>query len=115
MKIDEHSQTKSGYMDEAPVSSGIIRWHTQIRPADLPFVKPELAGRLAQADGRRLPFRDGSADVVLCTLTIGHMQPVGAALGELARITRPLLEHASERRFRARRAYGLHRRRGTYP
>lgn len=51
--------------------------------------KPGLKGRLAQADGRRLPFRDRSADAVLCTLTIGHMQPVGSALAELARITRP--------------------------
>lgn len=51
--------------------------------------KPGLAGRLAQADGLRLPFRDASADAVLCTLTIGHMRPVSAALRELARITRP--------------------------
>jgi len=51
--------------------------------------KPGLAGRLAQADGRRLPFRDATADATICTLTIGHMQPVYAALAELARITRP--------------------------
>jgi len=51
--------------------------------------KPRLSGRLAQADGRQLPFRDAAADATICTLTIGHVQPVGAALGELARITRP--------------------------
>ncbi len=44
---------------------------------------------LVEADGRRLPFRDACADVVLCTLTIGHMQPVAHALRELARVARP--------------------------
>ncbi len=51
--------------------------------------KPGLAERLAQADGRSLPFRDAAADAVLCTLTIGHMRPVGASLAEFGRITRP--------------------------
>jgi SAM-dependent methyltransferase len=44
---------------------------------------------LVEADGRRLPFRDACADMVLCTLTIGHMRPVGDALRELGRIARP--------------------------
>jgi ubiquinone/menaquinone biosynthesis C-methylase UbiE len=47
------------------------------------------SGALVEADGRRLPFREACADVVLCTLTIGHMQPIAGALGELARIARP--------------------------
>jgi malonyl-CoA O-methyltransferase len=51
--------------------------------------KPGIAGRIVQADGRRLPFRDASAEVVLCTLALGHMQPVREAMAELARLAAP--------------------------
>lgn len=51
--------------------------------------KPELAGRIVQADAMATPFRDASADVVLCALVIGHMQPVSQAMAELARIAAP--------------------------
>jgi malonyl-CoA O-methyltransferase len=48
--------------------------------------KPTLVRRLALADTRRLPLRDGSADVALCALSLGHMAPMESALTELARI-----------------------------
>jgi len=48
-----------------------------------------LAGRLALADTRNLPFRDACADVALCALSLGHMTPVESAMTELARIVRP--------------------------
>jgi len=51
--------------------------------------KPGLAGKLAQADTRRLPLPDGCADVVLCALALGHMSPLESAIDELARILRP--------------------------
>lgn len=34
------------------------------------------------------PFRDRSFDFVLCTLVLGHVRNLGAAIGELARVTR---------------------------
>jgi SAM-dependent methyltransferase len=46
-------------------------------------------GRVAQADARRLPFRDGIADVGLCILSLGYITPPEAAIEELHRITRP--------------------------
>lgn len=51
--------------------------------------KPPLAGRLALADTRRLPFRDASAGVALCALSLGHILPLESAVAELARIVRP--------------------------
>src|SRR5215467_13035550 len=35
--------------------------------------KQGLASRLAVADAARLPVRDDCADIVLCTLSLGHM------------------------------------------
>jgi SAM-dependent methyltransferase len=51
--------------------------------------KSEIAGRVACGDGLRAPFRTGCADVVVSTLALGHMQPVGAAMAELARLAAP--------------------------
>lgn len=51
--------------------------------------KPGLAGRLAAADARRLPFPDASADVVLFTLALGHIVPLREVIGELARLVKP--------------------------
>jgi SAM-dependent methyltransferase len=51
--------------------------------------KPEITGRVVCGDGLRAPFRTGSADVVVSTLALGHMQPVGAAMAELARLAAP--------------------------
>jgi malonyl-CoA O-methyltransferase len=50
--------------------------------------KTPLAGRLALADTCRLPFRDGTADVALCALSLGHMTPMESAVAELARVVR---------------------------
>jgi malonyl-CoA O-methyltransferase len=51
--------------------------------------KPALSGSLALADTLRLPFRDSSAGVALCALSLGHITPIEAAVTELARIVRP--------------------------
>jgi len=51
--------------------------------------KPGLHGKLAVADATALPIRTASADLVLCTLTLGHVRNPLAALQELSRI----LEH----------------------
>jgi ubiquinone/menaquinone biosynthesis C-methylase UbiE len=48
--------------------------------------KTALAGRLALADTRSLPFHDGFADIALCALSLGHIAPVESAITELARI-----------------------------
>jgi len=51
--------------------------------------KTGLAGTLAAADLRRLPLPDRSADLVLCTLALGHVPEVDDAVRELCRIVRP--------------------------
>ncbi|PWT98025.1 MAG: hypothetical protein C5B51_30265 [Terriglobia bacterium] len=51
--------------------------------------KPMLGGRLALADAGALPLATGSADLALCTLTIGHVPDQAAAMKELARILQP--------------------------
>ncbi|MGH9557737.1 MAG: class I SAM-dependent methyltransferase [Bryobacteraceae bacterium] len=42
-----------------------------------------------QADARQLPFPDGIADVVLCTLALGYIDPPRAAMEEMRRIAKP--------------------------
>jgi malonyl-CoA O-methyltransferase len=51
--------------------------------------KSTLAGRVVCGHGSRAPFRDACADVVLSTLALGHMQPVGVAMAEFARLAAP--------------------------
>ena len=51
--------------------------------------KPGLRGRLAVADATALPIASGSADLVLCALTLGHIRDPGAAMREFARILAP--------------------------
>jgi SAM-dependent methyltransferase len=75
--------------------------------------KPGLAGRLVQADGSNTPFARACGDVVLCTLALGHMQPIAVAMDELAQLTAPggwlfvtdfhpdALRHGWKRTFRA--------------
>ena len=48
--------------------------------------KNGLAGRLAAADATALPITGGAADVVLCTLTLGHLREPERALHEFARV-----------------------------
>jgi malonyl-CoA O-methyltransferase len=50
--------------------------------------KPGLSGRLAVADVMRLPLSEGWADVVLCTLTLGHCRDAEAVFAGLLRLTR---------------------------
>jgi len=51
--------------------------------------KPGLKGRLAVADAIALPIASHSADLVLCTLTLGHIRDHAAALREFVRILEP--------------------------
>lgn len=51
--------------------------------------KSGLGGRLAAGDAALLPIRDGTADLVLCTLTLGHVRRPEDALLEFARILQP--------------------------
>lgn len=51
--------------------------------------KQEIAGRVVHGDGLSTPFRDASADVVVSTLALGHMRPVGVAMAEFARLAAP--------------------------
>jgi malonyl-CoA O-methyltransferase len=48
-----------------------------------------LRGRLAVGDAAALPVAGGSADVVLCALTFGHIRDQAGALREFARVLRP--------------------------
>ena len=50
--------------------------------------KPHLAGHLVQADARRLPLRDQSADLVMCSFCIGYAVSPDQVLAELCRVTR---------------------------
>ena len=51
--------------------------------------KPRVAGRLVLGDGCRAPIRPASMDLLLCCLTLGHMQPVCETLHKLASLLRP--------------------------
>jgi len=51
--------------------------------------KQSLRGRLVMADTCTLPFRPQSADVMVCSFTIGHVFNIGALASELARVARP--------------------------
>jgi SAM-dependent methyltransferase len=80
------------------VGCGTGRWASplaaigvDISPAMLAIAadKPGLRGRLAAADATALPIRTAAADLVLCTLTLGHVRSPLAALHELSRILEP--------------------------
>ena len=43
------------------------------------------------APAERLPFADGSFDVVACRVAAHHFEDVGAAVGEMARVARELV------------------------
>ena len=51
--------------------------------------KQSLRGHLVLADACTLPLRPQSADVMVCSFTIGHVFNIGALAGELARVARP--------------------------
>ncbi len=50
--------------------------------------KQKLARKLAVADAARLPVADACADVVLCTLSLGHVRDAAAVISEMARTAR---------------------------
>ncbi|MGD0124186.1 MAG: methyltransferase domain-containing protein [Terriglobia bacterium] len=51
--------------------------------------KPALRGRLVIADSSTLPLRPKSADVIVCSFTIGHVFNAFGLANELARVARP--------------------------
>jgi malonyl-CoA O-methyltransferase len=51
--------------------------------------KPGLDGRLAAGDAASIPVASGAADLVLCTLTLGHVPNPAGAMLELERILAP--------------------------
>ncbi len=51
--------------------------------------KQSLRGRLVMADTCALPLRPRSADVMVCSFTIGHVFNVRVLASELARVARP--------------------------
>jgi len=71
------------------VGCGTGRWVSRLGAVGVDLSFEMLArgnGRLAQGDARALPFRDGAADVVLCTLMLGYVWPVGDVMREMARV-----------------------------
>jgi malonyl-CoA O-methyltransferase len=50
--------------------------------------KDGLASRLAVANDARLPVANACADVLLCTLSLGHVRDAAAVIGEMARAVR---------------------------
>src|SRR5579871_3021966 len=51
--------------------------------------KPGLHGRTAVADMANLPLSEGSADVVLCALSLGHCRDAVSVFGGLLRLAKP--------------------------
>jgi SAM-dependent methyltransferase len=73
------------------VGCGTGRWVSRLGAVGVDLSFEMLArgnGRVAQGDARALPFRDGVADVVLCTLMLGYVWPVGDVMKEMARVAR---------------------------
>jgi malonyl-CoA O-methyltransferase len=51
--------------------------------------KPGLAGRLIAGDAASIPIAGDAADLLLCTLTLGHIANWSAAMRELSRVVAP--------------------------
>jgi len=88
--IDRHLEIPAGLVID--IACGTGRWVERSGGfgADLSMeMLVKRPGRVAQADARRLPFRDGVADVALCILALGYISPPEAAIEELYRITKP--------------------------
>jgi malonyl-CoA O-methyltransferase len=80
------------------VGCGTGRWTARLGAlgfdASLPMLamaaeKAGLRGRLAAADATALPVASGTADLVLCALTLGHVRHPAAAMREFARVLVP--------------------------
>ncbi len=50
--------------------------------------KPNMTGRLVQADAGSLPFAAGCADVVVCSFALGYIKDLSRMVEELHRVTR---------------------------
>lgn len=50
--------------------------------------KSALSGRVALANAAELPIRQGTADLALCSFALSYFPSAGAAIAEMARITR---------------------------
>ena len=77
------------------VSCGTGRWNqmtgavgVDLSAEMLSIAREKALGRIVQADALRLPFRNGIADVVLCTLSLGYLSPVSQAMEEMRRVAR---------------------------
>ena len=78
--VSTEELARSGaYAVGADLSIGMLRAGRRARPA-----VPLLAG-----DALRLPFADGTFDAVAISFALRNVVDTGAALGELARVTRP--------------------------
>lgn len=54
--------------------------------------KVPLRGRLVQGDCLGLPIQACAADLLICSLAVGHVRDVCALAGELARVSKPRAE-----------------------
>ena len=73
------------------VGCGTGRWISRFGGVGLDISHEMLErcpGRVVQGDARALPFRDASADLVLCTLMLGYVWPVSNVMRELRRVVR---------------------------
>ncbi len=75
------------------IACGTGRWLSRLggvgADACLEMLDRAAPGRVALADAAALPFRSGSADLVLCSFAAGYFDDLGAAVREMARIARP--------------------------
>lgn len=75
-------------LDEVPTG---VRFGLDLSPSILRDAHRRLGARatLVRGDGAVLPFRDGAFDRVLASEVLEHLPDPGAAVAEMARVTRP--------------------------
>ena len=69
----------------------VTDYDAQVLPTTRAYLRRESGARvvLARADAKRLPFDDGTFDLVLVTYALHHVMGYRAALAEIARVLRP--------------------------
>jgi ubiquinone/menaquinone biosynthesis C-methylase UbiE len=72
-------------MQGCGLGMGIDRSSAMLRVARK---KRAIRGRLAKADCENLPLANAGVDLVICSFAWGHIQDMGSAVRELARVTR---------------------------